>query len=245
VANSVTDVIVTNIERPIETLQTIEALLKANDDIRIILVNNGSIVKPDIKANDKVTIINLGSNIGQAKAVNIGLKLTTSEYVCFMHNDIVINDKNWISRSVNFLKENPGAGLVDVYGWKMIDGKVRRITSLKGHEVQNVMTPEQDFTEVARTDEMANIFINDGLKADERYGRTCCGVWIDVLGRRQKLYVIKLEDAVHSIKSEQLTENKLTPQEFNKSYEVEKKLRKDVRLAKLAEYGLSEYKIYE
>lgn len=238
-----TDVIVTNIERPLETEQTINALFRANDDISVILVNNGSINKPKIEASDKVTVINLDKNIGQAKAVNIGLKLAKSEYVCFMHNDIVIKDKNWINKSIEFLKVNPG--LVDVYGWKMIDGRVRRITSLKGHETQNVLAPTEDFTEVARTDEMANIFVNDGLRADERYGRTCCGVWIDVLGRRQKLYVVRLEDGEHFIKSEKITEDNLSPEEFKKTYEEQKKLRKDVRLAKLKEYGLIEYKIYE
>ena len=217
------NVIVVNLNRPVETTKTINALFKANDNIKVILVNNGSIHKPKIVSSERITVINLKKNLGQAKAVNIGLKVATSEYVCFMHNDIVINDKNWINKAVTFLKENKQAGLIDVYGWKKINGKFRNITSMRGHV--KVMEPTCDFFEVPKTDEMANIFKNDGLRADERYLRTCCGVWIEVLGRGQKLYIIKLKDAVHLP-----THEKNSP--------AMKANRREVRLQKLKEKGL-------
>jgi len=224
-----TDVIVVNLNRPKETIATIKALLKANENINVILINNGSI--QPVKFNG-IEVINLKRNLGQAKAVNIGLAKTTSEYVCFMHNDIVINDKNWLDKAINFLKENENAGLIDVYGWKMINGKVKRITSLKGHERQRVLNPTSEFTEVFRTDEMANVFKNDGLRADERYEKTCCGIWIDILARKQKLYVIKLKNGSHSRTSER---NKAS-QQYN---------RKNVRYQKLKESGLYGIKKFE
>jgi len=220
------DVIVVNLNRPKETTQTINALLKANDNIKVILVNNGSIKRPSIETTNRITVIDLKENLGQAAGVNIGLNIAKSEYVCFMHNDIVVNDKNWIEKAVNFLKRNSQAGLIDVYGWKMIDGKLCNITSMRGHG--RTIEPSCDFEEVQRTDEMANIFKNDGLRADERYLRTCCGVWIDVLGRGQKLYVIKLKDAEHLSTSE---ENKGSGITAN---------RRDVRLSKLKEYGIDD-----
>ena len=225
------DIIVVNLNRPIQTKRTLGALLKANDNIRIILINNGSRERLKFD-NDKITVINLKKNIGQAKAVNIGLSKTTSEYVCFMHNDIVINDKDWLDKAINFLKENKEAGLIDVYGWKMINGKAKRITSLKGHEKQRVLNPTSEFTEVFRTDEMANVFKNDGLRADERYKKTCCGVWIDILARGQKLYVIKLRNGSHSRTSE-------------KNKADQKHNRRQIRLLKLKEcgfYGLNKFK---
>ena len=218
------DVIVVNLNRPKETRQTVSALLKANDDIRVILVNNGSVKNPNIKTGGRITVINLKKNVGQAAGVNVGLNLSTSEYVCCLHNDIIVNDKNWISKAVNFLKENPQAGLVDVYGWKIIGGRLRNITSMRGHK--KTMPPPCDFFEVSRTDEMGNIFKNDGLRADERYLRTCLGIWIDVLGRGQKLYVIKLKDAVH-----------IRTHEENKGRGITAN-RRDVRLQKLKEYGI-------
>lgn len=220
------DVIVVNLNRSVETIRTINALFKANDDIRVILINNGSVDRPGIESTSRITVVDLKENLGQAAAVNIGLDIAKSKYVCFMHNDIVINDKNWINKAVNFLKENKQAGLVDVYGWKMIDGKKHSITSMRGHN--RVTKPSCDFEEVARTDEMANIFKNDGLRADERYLRTCCGVWIEVLGRGQKLYVIKLKDAEHSLTSEI---------NRGKSMWIN---RRDVRLSKLKEYGITD-----
>ena len=220
------DVIVVNVNRPVETTKTINALFKANDNIKVILVNNGSVRKPKIASSERITVINLKKNLGQAKAVNIGLKIAKSEYVCFMHNDIVINDKNWIGKAVNFLKENKQVGLIDVYGWKTVSGKKRSITSLRGH--RRVIKPSCDFEEVSRTDEMGNIFKNDGLRADERYKKTCCGVWIDVLGRGQKLYVIKLEDAEH-----------LPTHERNEANQAAN--RRNVRLLKLKEHSLDNY----
>ena len=220
------DVIVVNLNRPEETIQTINALFKANDNIRIILINNGSDRKPCIESTNRINVINLKKNRGQAKAVNIGLKKAKSKYVCFMHNDIVVNDNNWIAKAVKFLKKNRKAGLIDVYGWKMKDEKLHSITSMRGHS--GVTKPSCDFEEVQRTDEMANIFRNDGLKADERYWRTCCGVWIEVLGRKQKLYVIRLEDAEHIQTSEENKGRGITAN------------RRDVRLAKLKKYGITD-----
>ena len=220
------DVIVVNLNRPEETIQTINALFEANDDIRIILVNNGSDKRPEIETTNRITVIDLKKNLGQAAGVNVGLKKARSKYVCFMHNDIIVHDKNWIQKAVNFLKENKQAGLIDVYGWKIIDGKLRNITSMRGHG--NVMEPANDFEEVARTDEMANIFKKRGLRADERYLRTCCGVWIDVLGRGQKLYVIKLKDAEHIVTSEENKGKGITAN------------RREVRLLKLKGYDIDD-----
>ena len=220
------DVIVVNLNRSKETIQTINALFKANDNIRVILINNGSIDRPCIESTNRITVIDLKKNLGQAKAVNIGLRKVKTKYVCFMHNDIFIYDKNWINKAVKFLKKNKKAGLVDVYGWKMIDGKLHNITSMRGHN--KVTRPSHDFEEVSRTDEMANIFKNDGLRADERYLRPCCGVWVDILGRGQKLYVIRLEDAEHSLTNE-INEGKGIAEN-----------RRDVRLLKLKEWGITD-----
>jgi len=222
------DVIVVNLNRPKETIRTINALFKANDDIRVILINNGSEHRPEIETTNRIIVVNLKINLGQAAGVNIGLKISKTKYVCFMHNDIVVNDKNWLDKAVTFLKENKQAGLVDVYGWKMQDGKILNITSMRGHGPAGITEPSCDFEEVARTDEMANIFKNDGLRADERYLRTCCGVWIDVLGRGQKLYIIKLKDAEHIQTSEENKDRGMTAN------------RREVRLSKLQKYGIDD-----
>lgn len=233
------DVIVTNLNRPKATKLTIEALLRANDDIRVILINNYFVYKPDIET-DRLVIKNLSENLGQAGAVNIGLEMSKTEYVVFMHNDIIINDKNWISKAADFLKENKEAGLVDTYGWKVVDGKVRNITSLRGHEKQKVKELTHDFEEVLRTDSFSSIFKNDGIRADERYCRTCCGIWIDILSRGLKLYVMKLEDGIHLKDKEKYIAldskgNKKLQQRLKRYY---KNQRRNVRLTKLAEKGV-------
>lgn len=229
---STVDVIVVSFNRPHETGQTIKSLLKANDDINVILIDNASTEKPKFKPNERLTVIYLGKNIGQAGAVNLWLRTSRAEYICFMHNDITVKDKNWIRKAVEFLKENPEAGLVDVYGYKNQDGQLTRITSMKGHDYQDIVKPEQDFTEVDRTDEMANIFKNDGYVADERYDLTCCGIWIEVLARGQKLYVIKLDDAEHFKSNSAYPSKEVADQQYW--------LRRNIRLRKLKEVGLQD-----
>jgi len=222
------DVIVVHVERVEETIKTINALFKANDDIRVILINNGSEHRPKIETTNRIIVVNIKEKLGQAAGVNTGLRIAKSKYVCHMHNDIVINDKNWINKAVNFLKKTRGAGLTDVYGWgKINDGNLMPISSLRGHTAQGAIPPVDEFTEVPRVDEMAQVFKNDGLRADERYLKTCCGIWIDVLARKQKLYVIKLEDAEH-----------LAGHERNPGIKMIEN-RRVIRLLKLKEKGLT------
>lgn len=224
------DTIVISYNRPDETRATVETLLEANDDINVILIDNASKQRHNIKPNERLTVINLCKNLGQAGAVNLGLDITKSKYVCFMHNDLVINDKNWIAKAVDFLRQNDSAGLVDVYGYSIIDGAAKRITSLKGHEEQNPIKPVQDFTEVMRTDEMANIFKNDGVRADVRFDMTCCGIWIEALAKGKKLYVINLKDGTHF----------RTHSEYKSKEEAERQYwyRKNIRIRKLKEAGI-------
>ncbi len=229
------DIIVVDTGRPKCTKLTIEALLKTNDDIRVILVNNGDLYNLKI---DKVNVINLDENLGQAQSTNVGLNVSNSEYVCCMHSDYVVNDKNWISKAVNFLKSNKKAGLVGVFGWKINDeGKFSTVSSKTA----------KGFEEVVRTDCIINIFKNDGIRANENQKVTLTDIWIEILARGKKLYIMQLNDAEH-------LENKVA---LPKIIENDKELkdrhlkcylrhqRANVMLTRLKEYKLEHLKIFE
>ena len=65
----------------------------------------------------------------------------------------------------------------------------------------NVVRPEEDFTEVWRSDSMVNVF-KTGIKADDRYGlEMIVGIsfWIDVIAKGLKCYVMKFDDATHIV----------------------------------------------
>lgn len=204
------DVVIPAFNRPKETFLTIQALLEANDDIRVILVNDGSTEKPDLSSLDidRIIQIDLKQNYGQPKALNEGFKLVESEYVIVMDNDVVINDRGWIRKAINFLKTNKEAGLVCAGGSVRIwddqtHSHTRVITSLfKGRDVSKfsfeVLEPKEDFTEVWRAQGVVNIF-KTGIKADERAG--LCGItfWIDILAKDLKNYVMRFDDGKHSI----------------------------------------------
>lgn len=246
--NSIIDVIVVNYNRPYETRLTINSLLKANDNIRIILINTYSkkVCLDDLPL-DKIIELNLYENLGFAKAVNFGIKLTKSKYIMYCHNDIVINDSNWIRKAVNFLKENKEAGLVDVYGWKKKNDRIYTVSSLRPYITRpkdKHIIPEKDFEEVSRADSMANIFKKDNIRADERYGMTCTGVWIEILAKGLKLYVIKIKDGVHlpsHHKFDEIEDLKLR----EKQRKYQKSLNKKIRLLKLKEHGLEFAEIFE
>lgn len=79
----------------------------------IIVVDNGSeddtvVVLNKIK---NVKIIKNGTNLGFAKANNIGLKSSNSDYIVFMNSDIELIDKSLIEM-VNYLKDNQNVGII-------------------------------------------------------------------------------------------------------------------------------------
>lgn len=237
------DVVMVNYDSPKETEQSIEAYLAGDKNIRIILVNNGIPFKPLIKSR-RIKIVDLKHNYGQARATNIGLDATESEYVCCCHNDIIIRDKGWVSKNVEFLKES-GAGLVDAMGWANAGGRIRRISSLDyqigDKKVHKMHIKPKGFYEVQRTDEFTNTFKNDGIRADERYLKTCLGIWIDILGRGKKLYVSEIKDGVHLPKKSSYPQKEviggkmIAKRSLRKYYQ---KNRLEVRVHKLKENGL-------
>lgn len=243
------DVIVVNTNRPYETRLTINSLLKTNDDIRIILVNTHSICKVhlDYLPLDKIIEINLYEKCGFAKAINVGIKIARSKYIMYCQNDIVINDSNWVSKAVSFLDENKEAGLVGIYGWKKKNDRIYTVSSLRPYRARSKdkhMIPEKDFEEVSRTDSMANIFKKDGIRADERYGRTCTGIWIEILGKGLKLYVIKVEDG-DDLPSHYKFDVPEGSTLYKKQRQYQKALRKEIRHLKLKEHSLEFAKIFE
>lgn len=86
---------------------------------RLILVDNGSNQKMrdylDNLRNKKTTEIDFirnENNLGFIKAVNQGLKISKTPYVCIMNND-TMPGKNWLNELVDFAETHPDAGLLN------------------------------------------------------------------------------------------------------------------------------------
>ncbi len=82
-------------------------------DQEIIVVDNGSednTVEVLTKIKN-VKIVKNGTNLGFAKANNIGLKSATSDYIVFMNSDMELIDKSLLNL-IKFLKENKDIGII-------------------------------------------------------------------------------------------------------------------------------------
>lgn len=163
------NVVIPVLDRKEETVKTLKSLFKNNTGIDVWIVDNGS---KDISylSDFKVRIIKNKDNLGTVKAINQGLKFCQSEYIVVMHNDIVVNTKDWISKSVKFMKKNNDIGIVGVAGWKKLrkNGIPDWGTVITAIDKYN--RKPKDFAEASILDGSCNVIRNLGLQLDEIYG---------------------------------------------------------------------------
>jgi hypothetical protein len=79
----------------------------------IIIVDNAS--RDDLTSIEKrfkeVRLMKLKSNVGYARAVNLGVKNSTGEYVAVLNNDIIVTP-DWLSRLVRVLERDQNVAVV-------------------------------------------------------------------------------------------------------------------------------------
>ncbi len=89
----------------------IEQLKKVKGDYEIIWVDNGSIDKTkdyfSKHTQSNWIFIHSSKNLGYGKACNLGFAQAKGEYICFMNNDIQINDPDFLQVLISKLKNNP------------------------------------------------------------------------------------------------------------------------------------------
>ena len=168
--SNTTDVIIPILDRPEQTTQTLESLFANNDNINVIIIDNGS---DDLTYLDRfdVTIVRNQVNIGGIKALNQGLALTQSKYIVVMHNDVIFNTKNWIADAISYMENNNDVGLIGNSGWKeLLDHGDFLPNGLVTSVEKYNQKPKGKFEEVSVTDGQCNILRNIGLTYDESYG---------------------------------------------------------------------------
>jgi GT2 family glycosyltransferase len=77
--------------------------------------------------NARITYIRNPENLGVSRALNTGSARAQYDILCFMHNDVIVHKKNWISSIREFITSHPDAGVVGLYGAKTVreDGSFR------------------------------------------------------------------------------------------------------------------------
>jgi GT2 family glycosyltransferase len=81
-------------------------------DFQVLVVDNGSTdgTADHLRASyPEVKLVELGSNLGFAAAVNRGIAAGDAEHVAVVNNDLEL-DPRWLERMVAALRDHPGAG---------------------------------------------------------------------------------------------------------------------------------------
>lgn len=100
-------------QQPLDCLTSIRKLNYPKEKIGVIVVDNNSKDGSDLAIKEKfpeVKLIKNKQNLGFAKAVNLAIKFTSSEYIFVTNNDVIF-DKNCFANLVKFAKEHPEVGV--------------------------------------------------------------------------------------------------------------------------------------
>lgn len=119
-------VIIVNYNSTIQLNSLIKSLQKINDIIQEIFIidnNSNDLNKLDNK-NSKITLVKNDQNVGFAKAVNQGVKITKSDYILLLNPDTLILD-NSIKILFDEIKKNKSIGA--------IGGKIQHKNNNKPH----------------------------------------------------------------------------------------------------------------
>ena len=128
----------------------------------LVVVDNGS--RPDVKAyfdslkgKADINFIRNEKNLGPIRALNQGIAAARFDYVCSIHNDVIIFERDWIGKIISFMERESDIGIAGLAGRQEIykTGCLNE-ASLK-HNLQN-----EDLNEPMK-EEMAYVVAVDGL----------------------------------------------------------------------------------
>ncbi|MFC1577240.1 glycosyltransferase family 2 protein [Candidatus Omnitrophota bacterium] len=152
----------------------------------LIIVDNGSreevrIFFEKLKEKADVKYIRNEKNLGPITAVNQGIRAARYDYICAIHNDVIIFEQGWLERMISVMEKDAMIGMAGLAGRKEIykTGCVNE-DSLK-HNLQNEdLNPpmKEDLAEVAVLDGMCLLLKREALEKiaglDEAYGYMHC-----------------------------------------------------------------------
>jgi len=138
------------------TLRCIEHIRRMNDpaSFELVIADNGSsdATQDTLTKDAGIVYIRNEGNLGIARACNEAAKLVHNGIFCFMHNDVYVWQQDWTSRLAGFLAATEDAGVVGLYGAKVLrkDGSFRGRSIV--HAKKDVPAMRSSFTKVAAVD---------------------------------------------------------------------------------------------
>jgi glycosyltransferase involved in cell wall biosynthesis len=166
-------IVVAIYHREDETRKMFRQLEKVTDDYSLILVNNGFDDEKFLKKLKPLHYVKNSENTGAIRPINQGLELAEGEYVCVLHNDLLIYDEGWLDHIIEFMDRRQDVGLVGLAGRHGIkeDGSLDlRSTIVKMRGYPRYYIPTWRFTEVATIDGLGWVMRNEGFRLEESFG---------------------------------------------------------------------------
>jgi len=151
-----TSIIIAACNQLSNTKRCIEAILDNTvTPFELVIIDNGSTdgtcehFQSISKAVHLVYIKNK-ENLGAIKALNQGIDASTSKYVCMLHNDAIIQERNWLGKMIDVMDADRKIGLVGLAGRQYIDnrGRVDDSTLVHGLTNRGLDTPPMAATAV-------------------------------------------------------------------------------------------------
>lgn len=100
-----------------DCLESIRDKTRTPYNLTIVDNNSGDDTKAFLKefraGNGNVKVITNADNLGWVRAVNQGMRLSTSPYICVMNNDTVVVTDGWLGRMMDVARLEPEIGLVN------------------------------------------------------------------------------------------------------------------------------------
>ncbi len=171
------------------TKLTVEAILKntKRTPFELVIVDNGS--RPDVKnyfeilKNRGVAIqyIRNEENLGPIKAINQGAKIAQYDYICVMHNDLLILEDDWLEKIVKVFEKDTKIAIAGLAGRKEIynTGCVNEASLKHNLQAEDLNAPmTEDVAEVAVIDGLCFVmtrrFLEKAKGFDETFGYMHC-----------------------------------------------------------------------
>jgi GT2 family glycosyltransferase len=138
------------------TLRCIQHIRRMNrkDSFELVIADNGSTdeTRETLERDRDILYIRNRENLGIARACNSGASAAHHGILCFMHNDVFVWQEDWVSRLAAFITSARDAGIVGLYGAKVL----RRDGSFRGrsivHAKKEAPAMRAAFTKVAAVD---------------------------------------------------------------------------------------------
>lgn len=119
-ADKMVDIIIPVFNETVLTRNCLESIVKNTDTpYHLILIDNASgeetekYLEEFIKSNKNSMLVRNGSNLGWVKAVNRGIDISSSHYICIMNNDTVVRTSGWLAKLITAAEMSTDIGLVN------------------------------------------------------------------------------------------------------------------------------------